>query len=72
MLKGYGRFIFAFVALVVPEVAKPQLDEFTWGEKLIYLPADYSESYSYPLVIFLHTYGMDTSQAELVGEYNFI
>ena len=72
MLKGYGRFIFAFVALVVPEVAKPQLDEFTWGEELIYLPADYSGSYSYPLVIFPHAYGMDTNQAELVREYNFI
>ena len=79
MLQGYGRFIFAFVALVVSEVAKPQLDEFTRGEELIYLPADYSESNSYPLVILLHAYGMDTSQAESiwgftesVSEYNFI
>ena len=56
MLQGYGRFIFAFVALVFSEVAKPQLDEFTRGEELIYLPADYSESNSYPLVILLHAY----------------
>ena len=79
MLQGYGRFIFGFVELVVSEVAKPQLDEFTRGEELIYLPADYSESNSYPLVILLHAYGMDTSQAESiwgftesVSEYNFI
>ena len=79
MLQGYGKFIFAFVALVVSEVAKPQLDEFTRGEELIYLPADYSESNSYPLVILLHAYGMDTSQAESIwgfaesiSEYNFI
>ena len=79
MLQGYDRFIFAFVALVVSEVVKPQLDEFTRGEELIYLPVDYLESNSYPLVILLHAYGMDTSQAESIwrftesiSEYNFI
>ena len=43
-----------------------QVDELVRGKERVYLPADYSDSNSYPLVILLHAYGMNTDQAESI------
>ena len=64
---------------MIPNHSWSQFEEFSRGNERIYLPSDYTDSTSYPLVILLHAYGMNSDTAELiwglsqsVDEYQFI
>ena len=52
--------------MIVSMKSWAQIDEFVRGPERVYRPTDYSGSNSYPLVILLHAYGMDTAQAESI------
>ncbi len=78
-LQTFNRIIFLVITLFFSVSVWSQVDEFVRGEERVYLPADYSDSNSYPLVILLHAYGMNTDQAESiwrlagsVDEYQFV
>jgi polyhydroxybutyrate depolymerase len=66
MLQVSSRIIFSIVTMIVSMNSWTQINEFVRGPERVYLPTDYSDSNSYPLVILLHAYGMDTAQAESI------
>ena len=79
MLKTDTKTFLLFIILMIPNHSWSQFEEFSRGNERIYLPSDYTDSTSYPLVILLHAYGMNSDTAELiwgfsqsVDEYQFI
>ena len=79
MLKTDTKIFLLFIILMIPNHSWSQFEEFSRGNERIYLPSDYTDSTSYPLVILLHAYGMNSDTAELiwglsqsVDEYQFI
>ena len=66
MLQSFSRIIFSIITMIVSMNSWAQIDEFVRGPERVYLPIDYSDSNSYPLVILLHAYGMSTEQAESI------
>ena len=66
MLQAFSRIIFSIITMIVSMNSWAQIDEFVRGAERVYLPIDYSDSNSYPLVVLLHAYGMNTEQAESI------